>query len=248
VRKSHLGKWVLGPALLVALGAGTSHASLVITTPSGSTTSGGSVSASAAFTFGSGTIDIVLKNLQVDVGKDAQTISGLFFTLDGLTVTTASLGSALGVTRHINSGGTFSDSAGAVSQTRWALAKKGGGTLEVGTVGSPGPSPATGSPSQLIIGDPRVSDGKYHVNPSVTNHNNQVFKELDLHLNVAGVTAASKLTGKVTFQFGTTEGSNQVKVNVPVTPVPEPSTILGACSAGLLGLALARRRLKANAA
>src|SRR5262249_5528632 len=74
-------------------------------------------------------------------------------------------------------------------------------------------------------------------------HNPFLAESATFTLNVPGVTSASSISA-VKFQFGTTDGSNQVTGEDPPDPVPEPTglTLAGiglAMAGGWLGL---RRR------
>ena len=218
--------------LMISIGAGAAHAnSFLFTTPAGSSTSGGPVSASAMVTTGAGTVTIMLSNLQANITDVAQAISDFAFTLNG-GATSGTLTASSGQEINIAGNGTFA--LGSTVSTGWALTG-----LALSVLGTP-----TG-PAHLIIGPPAGGGTYSAANGSIAGngpHNAFLNQSATFTLAITGVTAATNVTG-ATFSFGTTAG-----VNIPGTPTgtPEPGTLV-LFGTGLLGCAgLLRRWLAAR--
>ena len=96
-------------AILAALALSTigSAATIYYGTPTGSSTGGGPVSASASFTTSAGQLLITLTDLQANPTDVAQLISDLDFTLSN-GITTGTLASSSGQQITVHSNGTFS--------------------------------------------------------------------------------------------------------------------------------------------
>src|SRR5215472_9023400 len=107
-----LGALACGVALQV-------NASQTFMTPTGSTTGGQPVDASAVFTTGSGTVTITLNNLEANPTSVVQNLSDLSFTLSN-GATSGTLASSSGMEVTVNGDGTFSTGA-TVSPTAWKL-------------------------------------------------------------------------------------------------------------------------------
>ena len=182
---------------------------ITLTTPLVSTTSGGPVDASAAFTIGAGAITITLTNLEANPTSIAQLISGLDFTLS-TGATTGTLASSSGQQITVNGGGTFV--LGSTVATGWGLNGNVSGGLQLDALGFIGPK-------GLILGPPGGSTYS-NANGSIAGngpHNPFLNQTATFVVDVTGVTASTSITG-ATFLFGTTAGANIVKA-------PEPSTI-----------------------
>jgi hypothetical protein len=244
-------RWALLPAVVSLLPVGPAQASLVFSTPSGSSAgSDGSVSAEADFTPGKGIIDITLKNLQVVIKTSGQAISGLLFTIDlsplpKLTSTSLTLDKATFRTfpKKLNPADTDTPNS---TVTRWKLFQ---GTYADGAKNKSSYTldALTGTkPQQLIIGN-----GPYPTKPAGSLFEHAPFIALSetFHLTVAGVTDKTKISN-VVFQFGTGDGESDHLVKAsppPDTPhgqaVPEPSSlaIAGLGVLGFLAYGLRRR-------
>jgi PEP-CTERM motif len=219
--------WVIA-LLLAVVSAPDVHASITYVTPSGSTTGGGAVDASATFTTGSGTVTISLTNLEANPTDVAQAISDLDFVLSN-GATSGTLATSSGQEITVNGDGTYT--LGATESTGWGLNNNVGGGLQLDALGFSGPA-------TLILG-PAGSGGTYsNANGSIAGngpHNPFLNQTATFTVDVPGVTSATAITG-TTFSFGTTAG-----VDVPgITPEPATMLLFGT---GLLVIAgIVRRR------
>jgi hypothetical protein len=213
------------------------HASTItFVTPSGSSTGGGPVNASANVTTNSnGTVSIMLNDLQANPTDVAQLISDFAFTLSNgatggtLFSQTASL---------INVLGDGTTTSGGTGSPGWLMGTFAGG-VEITRLGG-------GQPAGLIIG-PAGPGGVYtNANGSIAGngpHNPFSNQSATFVVTVAGVTADTTITSAI-FSFGTTAG-----INVPgiATPLPGALALLGPML-GIGYLRLRRRRPRALAA
>ena len=225
-------------AALVALVASVPAAranSFTFSTPTGSSTGGGPVNATATFTTNdNGTITISLTNLQANPTDAAQLISDLDFVLSN-GATTGTLSSSLG--QQITVAGNGSFTLGSTTSTGWGLNNNVAGGLQLDALGFIGPA-------GLILGPPGSGGTYSNANGSIAgspSHNPFINQTATFTVTVAGVTHLTSITS-ATFSFGTVAGVNIPGTPGQNTPVPEPATI-ALFGTGLLTLGgLVRRR------
>jgi len=228
-------------ALLTALAFGAYSAEAgVITyvTKPGETVPDGSVSSKAEFTVGNGTITIVLSSLEANPTSDGQTVSGLRFSISGLTGNGSLTSVNSGLITTINANGTYS--AGTADPlTRWQASHTSDDVVLSTLTG--------GQPNRLIIGPDdnggfNPATGEYsNANPSIRNHGPSVLGSATFVITVAGVTENSVLSD-VFFQFGTANDPYVLRPGQPSGAVPEPSSLAMGAAAAVIGLAAMRRR------
>lgn len=231
------------PVLVLAMTASASNIPTTYVTPSGSTTGGGPVSASASFTFGPSFLSITLTDLEANPNNVGQLISGLSFTLsNGLTSGTLFQGIGKQVT--VNSDGTFSLAA-LSGASGWGLNNNVSGGLQLDALGFVGPA-------GLIIGAPGAGGTYSNANASIagnTPHNPFLAQTVTFSIvfaPTANVTDATTVTS-ATFYFGTTPGQFHVQgcmstdPSCGLAPTPEPIS-LALTGSGLIGLFFLRRR------
>lgn len=204
------------------------------TTAAGSTTSGGSVDASASIVTGAGTVTITLTDLEANPGNVGQLISDFDFVLS-TGATSGTLTSSSGEKITIGSGGTAT--TGTTGSTGWGVNDNVGGGIQLDALGFIGPA-------GLIIGPGPYTDA----NSSIAGngpHNPFLDQTATFVLAVTGVTVNTSITG-TTFSFGTTAG-----IDVPGTPggspppTPEPSSLL-LLGTGIFAAALFLRQRSAQ--
>jgi hypothetical protein len=225
-------------SFVLVFSAGVIHAnSFTFTTPSGSTTSGGAVSATAVVTTNAnGTVTIALTNKQANITDVAQAISDFDFVLSN-GATTGTLSASSGQQITIASGGTAT--LGSTVATGWGINNNVSGGIQLDALGFVGPA-------GLIVGPAGTGGVFTAANSSIAGngpHNPFINQTANFTITVAGVTASTNVTS-ATFSFGTTAG-----VNVPGTPTttPEPGTIM-LFGSGLLGVAgIIRRKIAGQA-
>jgi len=208
-------------------------------TPSGSSTGGVAVSATAVVTTGAGIVNITLNNLLANPTDVSQLISDFDFVLsNGATVGT--LTSSAGPQVTVNGDGTFT--SGGTASTGWGLNNNVGGGLQLNALGFIGPA-------GLIIGAPGGPTYS-NANGSIAGngpHNPFIDQSATFQITVAGVTTSTTVTS-ATFSFGTTAGVDvtgcvvgTVNCGASTSTVPEPIS-LALTGSGLLGLYFIRRR------
>ena len=215
---------------MVACAAVSQASTITYITPSGSSTGGGPVNASATFTTGAGALSITLTDLQANPTDVAQLLSDLDFALSN-GATTGSLTSSSGQEITVAGNGTFT--TGSNLSTGWGVNNNVMGGIQLDALGFVGPA-------HLIIGPPSGGGTYSNANGSIAGngpHNPFLNQTATFNLSIAGVTAATTITS-ATFSFGTTAGVN---VTGTPSPVPEPATaaLLGF---GLLVVGAARRK------
>ena len=218
-------------ALAVALPASASVITYV--TPTGATTGGGPVNASATITTGAGTVTIVLADLLANPKDVAQLISDFQFVLSG-GQTTGTLASSMGQEITVAGDGTFT--LGGTVSTGWGLNSGVGGGIQIDALGFPI------APQHLIIGPPGAGGTYSNANGSIAGnkpHNPFLNNTATFVIDVAGVTSDSTILSAI-FSFGTTEGA-ALGPGVPRTVVPEPQSLV-LLGLGMLVLGVARRR------
>ncbi|HLK14121.1 MAG TPA: hypothetical protein VKT78_04895 [Fimbriimonadaceae bacterium] len=219
-------------ALLSTCGAQT------FVTPNGSTIGTKPVNAEADFTAGNGTLTIDLSNLLAASGVQdvTQNLSAISFTFNGSGFGASSINSSFATLATVNNGGSVTQN-GTTTSVGWVLSG-GAGTYSLDVLSGSGHA----GPAHTLIGGVEGSTTAYaSANGSIAGngpHNAFAQGEADWTLSIAGVTPQSTVSS-VTFQFGTTDGSNLITVPAPA---PEPFSILGLA----LGSALLLRRRAAR--
>ena len=209
-------------------------ATATFVTPTGSSTGGGPVSASASFTTSDtngGTISVTLQNLQANITDVAQALSDLFITYSGSNLTGGTV-SGTGQAITVNSNGTTT--LGSTINAGWVFTNQGSNSLLLDVLAGPGHA----GPANTIIGPPGPGGVYTNANGSIAGngpHNPFLNQTASFTISLAGITANTLITD-ATFSFGTTAG-----VNVPGVPGTSPVPIPGALllfGSGLAGLGL----------
>jgi hypothetical protein len=219
--------------LCAGSGSGLVRAGMItFVTPSGSSTGGGPVDASASFVTSSGSLSIVLTDLEANPKDVAQLLSDLSFTVgNGGSLTGATLSSSSSQEITVLSNGSFT--LGSTVATGWVPSLSGSsGSLDVLAAGGAGPA-------HLLIGPPGAGGTYSNANPSIAGngpHNPFLNQVATFSILGSGITADTTITS-VTFSFGTTSG-----IDVQGVTVPEPSSlVLAGIGVGVLGLIALRR-------
>jgi len=210
---------ITGLAVLAVLTAASTRANTIdFTTPAGTSSSDGPLSAEAVLTAGSGQVTITLTDLLANPTSAGQLISGVVFDITGATGLGTVSGS--GKLATIAANGSYTTPVSASSLTHWADTMS-GSTFTLTTLSG-------SQPNQMIIG-PDNGSGKFsNANASIINFNPTVLGSASFTLSIPGVTSASTISN-VRIEFGT--GPDTV-VGTPPT-VPD-----GGSTVALLGMAL----------
>jgi hypothetical protein len=219
--------------------------SITFVTPTGATTGGGPVDASAQFTTGAGSLTITLTNLQANITDVAQALSDLLFTVHSasgasLGMTTAIVGTAPQGTVTVASGGSYT--TGTTSSDGWQATGSSNSFLLNDLCGS-----GCSGPADLIIGGPGAGNLYTNANGSIAgapSHNPFLFESALFTLNIPGLTASDTISA-ATFSFGTTAGIDVP--GIPGSTVPEPASLL-LLGSGLIGAGVRRFRSRRTAA
>jgi MYXO-CTERM domain-containing protein len=237
------------------------------TTQAGSTDAAGeSIDATAVFTLNNGSITVTLTNLQANPKSDAQLVTGIAFSVTGVSGTGSLTTSNTGLITTISHTGSYT-SGTTDGLARWKASHSGTAvTLNLFGSGQPDhmiidpdsqgnldPSKlnlfGSGQPDHMIIGpdsqgnlDPSKGGHYSNANPSIYNKNPSVLGSATFTISIAGVTTTSLLSN-VVFQLGTTQGSDTFNGQL-VTPEPSSLAIAGLGALGLFAFGLRRRRVK----
>jgi hypothetical protein len=212
-------------------------ATITYVTPTGATTGGGPVNASATFTTGTNSITVTLSNLQPNITDVAQGLSDLFFTYSGPNLTGQTLTGSSGQEITVAGDGTFT--TGATVPAGWILSSPLSNTLLLNDLGAGGAGPA-----HVIIGPPDAGGTYSNANGSIAGnkpHNPFLNETAMFVISLTGITADTTITGAI-FSFGTVAG-----IDVPGVPstVPLPGALpLFATGVGLMGVLRWKKKRK----
>jgi len=225
-------KKIFAICFLMSAFAITSQANVfTFVTPTGSSTSGGPVNASATVMTSAGVVTVVLANNEANPTDVAQLISDFDFVLSNPSATTGTLASQMGALIDVDGTGHVTSVSGL--PTSWQLNNNVGGGLQLDALGG-------GQPMNTIIGPPGPGGVYTAANGSIAGngpHNPFINEAGTFVINVTGVTAATNVTS-VIFSFGTVPGINVPGVPMQSTPEPGTVTLLGL---GLLSLGFVAR-------
>jgi hypothetical protein len=183
-----------------------------------------------------GTINVTLYDLYVNPNSVADNLSAFWFTASGTTGFGASpIASSSADSIDVIDNGTYSDK-GTVAPG-WAPTFVNAVT-KLDDLGAGGSGPA-----HTIIGAPDVGNVYDGAGGSIAKtggpHDNFLNQSATWTLNETGITSSTTISS-VTFQFGTTDGSNTISTDVgTVVATPEPASaglfIFGGISLLLMG-------------
>lgn len=217
----------------------------MVSTPAGSTTSGGSVNAQAVITTGLNSVTIDLTNLltAAQMGNVAQALSDLSFTLSGAFATglvSDTNRSYTGKLVDVAKGGAVTTDAGngvAASYNGWDFSN----TLSTFLLEDLG---SAAGPAQLILGGTTSTASYPSANASIAGngpHNPFLQQDAVFTLSVTGVTAATNVTAG-SLSFGTTLGTDIITGVVTPQAIPEPRFVSLLLFSGLLLVTIYYRR------
>jgi len=196
-------------------------------TPTGSTTGGQAVSATASVTTNAnGTVTVVLNDNLASTLDAAQLLSDFFFKLS-VTPTTVLTGTTVPTIAsliNISSTGVVTSSATALAG--WGLSSS-GATVHLDSL--------VGGGSQTIIGPGPYTAANGSIDGNA-GHNPFINQTATFNFAVGGVNAGTTVSGAV-FSFGTVSGNNVT--GIPSIPEPITSGLVGT---GLISLFFLRRR------
>jgi hypothetical protein len=236
----HLGVCAILAFSMLLAGTVSPRADVIYTYCTTVSCSGAAASSGEAqITVGSGTVQIILSNIESNTASVANENSGIAIAfanpVGAVTLTTAFASDTSG---NPNNNGVFNfgtnSTTGSATMGHWASSLSGGNTLAVNTVG------VGGQPTYLITGPNYAAGG-----PSgASAHDPNVLTNATFRLNAAGVTVSDAIS-LVTFYFGTTNETitGQPTATTVTTSVTEPRSI-AILLTGLLGLAATRCRLR----
>jgi hypothetical protein len=236
---------VLGLMAFAAVGNASIY---TVTAPTGA-------SATANFTFGTNTLNLVLTDTVVNPTDVALNLSAFGFTIlgsTGITEISASSPDFRTVNDGKSTGGTFSDASGptTVLGVGWVLSAS-SAAYELDVLSGTGHA----GPANTLIGSPDGSNKYSNANGSIAGngpHNPFLAPTITLNFTFASGVSSSTIPTSVFFQFGTTDGSGQFTgclsggPTCTSTTTPEPITS-GLVGTGLIGLFFLGRRARRKA-
>ena len=204
-------------------------------TAAGNLNNGDPINAQAAFTFGAGTLQIVLSNLVIDQHDIGQDLSGISFTLGGISGDTIGLVSSFsGTDRSSITPGMPSGWADSSDSTNHWFLTNSAGNFDL-------TAPANPAGDYTIVGGPNGNDMYTHADTSVDDHM-LLAVTATWNFNVPGVTAATAdEIYHVTFFFGTAPNQAHLPGELTdISDVPEPLSF-ALVGGGLLLIGLRRK-------
>jgi hypothetical protein len=233
--------WALVTLALLLGGTGYARAGVLYTLNDNAN----GVSATALFQTVAGGIEITVTNTESNTADAAHAISQIRFTVGGGLSLPSSFTKIAGTTTDF-SGTTKSITVSPPTSTEYWSFQSGGTTVSLWTVDGNGLNGYGGQPNHLIVAAGSTP------NASLTNtHLPSFIGPVNFFLAASSVPSnltKADITG-VKFSFGTQPEVSLDKASGSDDVVaPEPSTILGAVTASLLGLGYAWRRRTAKTA
>ena len=237
-RRTLLVRLLVAVLMISGIASGTP---ITFTTPSGSTTSDGSVKATAVFAISPGVLTITLNDLLSNPTSVGQLSSNLAFSLSSSLSASASLASSA-QERTVNGDHSFTE--GGTVSTGWALQAYGSSGLILCVIcpnnGTPAPT-TNPPPSHLIIGA-----GPYtNANGSIAGngpHTPFLDETATFTIHDSNITS-SMVVSNVVFGFGTQFGSTvNGELSAGTSAVPESRTML-LIGTGLVLLGTFKKRL-----
>jgi hypothetical protein len=184
--------------------------------------------ARAVVTTGTNSISITLTDLYVNPLDIGQNLSAFYFTTS-VAPSTDSISTSSATAINIASGGAYTG-AGTVAPG-WALTLLSGVT-KLDDLGAGGAGPA-----HTIVGAPDGSNVYSNANSSIAHtgdpHDPFLQETATWTLTETGITSATTISD-VFFQFGTTDGTNDVPGTLVATPEPEAAWMFLVAGASLI--------------